>query len=184
MFIKLARFEDTENNGQMLGCCKQQNVEFVSITPEYFGLLTTNFAMSYGRDDFSSKPETNLTAFINTYNCAASVGVVYTGILLTSEFFRNVAVFCREFEIDVAGIKYMSQYGSEDIIAEPENIKKILNDETAEIRAIYLEIKDVSVIINRIGYVDIADRGTFFSDNKNLIVTMIKLGINDDNDDQ
>ena len=180
MFIKLARFEDTDGNEPIIECCKQNNVEFMPITSEYFGLMTTNFAMSYGRDDYSSKPDTNLAAFIKTYDCAASAGIVYVCVLLTGDFFRNVAIFCREFEIDITGIKYLSEHGTEDIVAEPEEIKDVLEDENCEIRAIYLDIKGVSIIINRLGYIDIADRGTFFSNNKALIASMIKIGINDD----
>lgn len=180
MFIKLARFEEPESAGFMRGCCGQQNVEFIPITSEYFGLLTHDFTMSYGRDDFSSKPDTNLSAFVKTYDCAASNGIVYVCILLTNDFFKNIAIFCREFEIPITGIKYVSKYGSEDIEIEPDDIKDILNEETGEIRAIYLEYKGVSIVINRLGYIDIAERGNFFSDNKNIFVNMIKIGINDD----
>jgi hypothetical protein len=186
MFIKLARFENRDGNDFILTCCKANNVDYIPIFRDYFGMLTRNFEMMYGREDFLTPTDTSLKAFVDVYTCAAKAGVPYVALQLTGAFFRNIGVFCREFNIKITKVdsisKYNSSFETED--GDNDDIQSILDDEESTITSMTLRFDNVSIVINNRGYIDIGDRGSFFDKNGQILIEMIRICINEQEENE
>lgn len=183
MFMKIAYIEDPKAPLVLKKCCELNNVKYVPLQNNYFGLSTNLFSMEYGREDANNPTATNLKSFVNTFIDAEKAGFPYKGIIFNNMFFIDVLNHCHAFNIpiEIEGVKVVSQYGTEDTLTDEEDIVCFIKDIRQHakdiIKKLYLNFKDTSIIISNNGYVDIGARETFCRENQAMLINMIKAGL-------
>jgi hypothetical protein len=183
MFIKVAHIEDPRAQAAIVKSSKLHNCEYVILPNNHFALMTHLFSMEYGCDDANNPKETNIRSFVETFMDAKKAGFLYNGINFTNMFYIDALVYCHAFNIpiDIDGINVTSQYGTEDTLTDEEDIVEFIRDirhgSKNFINKLHITYKNISIIIDSNGYVDIAARETFCEENKSVILNIIKAGL-------
>lgn len=191
MLIKLAIFDNKKQEKIIIDCCKQNNTLYIPLFENKFGMLTGNHELSYGKEDKTYHQDFNVKTFVNIYRCVFNYyerkskfgkrdKVPYSGEILDNVFFKNVVDYCNEKNIEIHFLRFTSDLESDFTSDNLEEINEALNQiEIIKILKLSIILKDVEIIFNKIGYVDIGSEMVFYETNKNDILKMIEVGFKD-----
>lgn len=191
MLMKLALFDDKKIEPDIVKCCKQNKAHYVPIIKNRFGILTDSHEMTYGSDDLLAGPEINSKAFVNIYKCAVDVVnkrkllfwkdksySPYNGKILDNLFFKSIITYCNQHSIPIINMEIISEFNTENDISDADEIKEIASQKSDFIiKKLVINLKNRSITFNKVGYVIIASKFDFYEENKETILSMLKIGL-------
>lgn len=191
MLMKLALFDDQKIEPDIVKCCEHNKVHYVPIIKNRFGILTDSHEMTFGRDDALSEPEINSKAFINVYKCAVDIVnkrkllfwkdksySPYNGKILDNLFFKRIITYCNQHSIPIIDMEIISEFNTPDNISDADEIKEIASQKgDFIIKKLVIDLKKKSITFNKVGYVIIASKLDFYEENKETILSMLKVGL-------
>ena len=193
MIIKLAYYNEKNQENDIRTCCESNNSIFMPIIENKFGILNESpWDISYGSESYNGERNFGVRAFIDIYNCMQNLEkgkwrlwkkdiAPYIGELLDNKFFLNIL-----FAVSTNGnadivLKVLTKSGNIrdlddlDEIKEGfqrENIKRILN--------LSFKFKGQDITIDKSGYIDISSNTDFFKENESLIKELLITGFRGD----
>lgn len=190
MLMKLAHLDNEKIGSDIAECCEINNAHYVPIVKNQFGILTDDLKMTYGTDDSTGNQSFNSKVFVDVYKCATDIikrrkyllwtdksYSPYNGKILDNLFFKRLIEFCYQHNIFVSSVRINSEYKSEDEITEPEDIQNLLTRKVDfVIEKVEIELKNKTIIFDKVGYVDIGSKLEFYEQNQNIIINMLKVG--------
>ena len=192
MLMKLAFYDSRGDKDNIAECCTKFHADYVPIFDNKFGILTEDYKIAYGREDWAHASDLNVSAFVDIYKCVQDCEskkksrfgkkrrTHYSGELLDNLFFKNVMYFCKKHNIELDYLRYVSNFESEDTTTDIGEMMDVFTQlDNFRILKLCLSLQNISIIFGNNGYVDIASDHEFYKRNEGQIIDMIKTGFED-----
>lgn len=191
MIIKLAYYDEQNQENDIRTCCDSNNSFFISLFKNKFGILAVApYDHSYGRGSADEECGFRIQKFIDIYNCVDQLeknkfrnriwkrnAIPYVGELLDNKFFLNILFIIfsdNKNNIELDYLKVITAIGNYKEIADHDEFKmRFKGGQIKRILKLSFILEGQYITVNKNGYIGISSDIEFVKKNCELIKGLI-----------